>query len=419
MSKDSQDIVIDNEKKEYSTPSSTYGIDRIEIDLIEKANVLWNGRKIILIVTAIFTMLGLFHYSTSPDEFESSATLIQEIESSGGFDGGSAFIRSLTGMNVQSGGGSGNLASAARGRTPLPVSLYPTIVNSTDFLKDLIYQEIEFTNLDKTMTLYEYFTEHHQAPVRDRVYSYIGSMTIYLPSTIFKESRRLFRNSKNAFFTTISSQNLEQEEIVAVRSSEIQELDDRLLSVTRRELGVIENMRTRISVTLGGSTTVISTTLPDPKAAALVNVLLVDRIQEYMTDYRVEKARQNLEDVIDQYEDARMRYEEAQMGLAEYQDSNINVRSNIARTREEYLRDQRNLRFNVYNNLAQEVEQARLSLQQEIPVFNILEKPNIPTSPSTGSSDLLLVFSAVFGLFAGAGWVLIQSTSIFTKKFNR
>jgi len=384
----------------------------LEIDLVEKAEIIWSGRKAIIIITLIFSIIGLFHYSTAPEEFVSNATLIQEIESSGGVEGGGALLRSLTGMNIQT--SQGNLSAAARGRAPLPVSLYPMIVNSTDFQKDLIYREIEFSTLDTTMTLYDFFSDHYQAPLRDRTYSFIGDMTIYLPFTIYNATRRYLRNLLNF----ISRNDDSETESTSTRVVEEIEIDDRLLSITNRERSVIERMRSRISLSVGGGTTEITTTLPDAKAAAIVNAILVERIQDYMTEYRIEKARQNLEAVIRQYEEARERYEEAQKALARFQDENINLSTAMARTQEEHLRDQRNLRYNVYNSIAQEVEQARLVLEQQIPVFNILEKPNIPTTSSAGSSDLILVFSVILGLFFGVGWILFKNSSIMQMKYS-
>ncbi len=384
-----------------------------EIDLADKVKELWNEKKLILIITAFFTAIGVFHYVTVPDEYESTATLIQEVESSGASDGGSALLRSLTGINLPSGAGGGNLSAAARGRAPLPVNLYPLIISSTDFQKDLIYHEIEFSTLDTTMTLYDYFAHHYEPPVRGRVYGHVQDMTLYLPFTVFDYIRGSFRNVQNAFANSGSNDGGEESQIVRegtpVEEIEIVEVDDRLLRITSRERSLIEDMRQRIEVSMGGGVTEIITRLPDPKAAALVNVLVVERIQEYMTEYRIEKARQNFENVTQQYEEARARYEEAQLEYAEYQDANLNVRSRVVATQEEYLRDQRNLRFNVYNSLAQEVEQARLVMQQEIPVFNVLEKPNIPTSSSTGSSDLILVFSIVLGFVSGSFWILIRN----------
>ena len=380
-------------------------LDFLEIDLSKYVNLLWQSRVTILFITGIFAILGLFHYITAPEEFESEATLIQEVEATGNFDGGNALLRTLTGSNFSIGGG-GNLSAAARGRAPLPANLYPLIVNSTDFQKNLIYMEVEFSTLGKSISLYEYFTDYYQPPFRDRAYSLIGDYTIFLPYTIISGVRRGVSNIRSS----ISSSDLDStvEQIEQEDTTELT-FDDRLLHVSNRERAVIERMRQRIEITVGGSTTSIKTTLPDPKASAIVSALLVDRIQEFMTDYRVEKARQNLDDIKQQYEDARERYEQAQFELAEYQDSNINVRSAVFATRQEHLRDQRNLRYTIYSSLAQEVEQARMTVQQEMPIFNMLEKPLIPHRPSTGSSDLILVFSVILGFFFGVGWVLIRN----------
>src|SRR5690625_5880799 len=117
-------------------------------------------------------------------------------------------------------------------------------------------------------------------------------------------------------------------------------------------------MRTRFTRETSGGLINISTQLPDPKAAALTNALVVEKIQEYITDYRLEKARQNLAAIQNQEEEARQRYEQADLELALFLDQNINLSTNVAETRVQYLQNQRNLRFNVYNSLAQEVEQA-------------------------------------------------------------
>src|SRR5690625_6855631 len=107
-----------------------------------------------------------------------------------------------------------------------------------------------------------------------------------------------------------------------------------------------------------------------------MNAQFVEKNKEYITYYRLEKARQNLAAIQNQEEEARQRYEQADLELALFLDQNINLSTNVAETRVQYLQNQRNLRFNVYNSLAQEVEQARMSLEQQIPVFSVLEKSN-------------------------------------------
>src|SRR5690625_6683695 len=88
-------------------------------------------------------------------------------------------------------------------------------------------------------------------------------------------------------------------------------------------------MITRVTLETSGGLINISTQLPDPKAAALTNALVVEKIQEYITDYRLEKARQNLAAIQNQEEEARQRYEQADLELALFLDQNINLSTNV------------------------------------------------------------------------------------------
>lgn len=385
----------------------------IEIDLYEKAFQLWEGRKTILISMAIFLGFGLFHYTFAPEEYISSSTLIQEAGAGTGFQGGGLLQSLAGGLSMQNSANS--LSAAASGRAPLPVNLYPVIVSSTDFQKDLVYREIQFSNPDTVLSLYDYYRDYYEEPFRNRVYSFISDMTIFLPSTIFnfvegsvKSVIRFFRNNDN---------KETQEQVDKISVPEVESLsDNNIQALSGPERGVIERMKLNIVLSGEGGLTTITVTLPDNLAAAKVNAILVDKLQDYITDYRIEKARQNLEAIREQEEEARLRYEAAQMELASFEDQNINLSTNIAQTRVEHLRNQRNLRFQVYNSIAQEVEQARMSLDQQIPLFNILEKPNLPQSPAPNSSNLILVFSVIIGLFIGFTIVLIKNSSMFENK---
>lgn len=406
-----ESISEDSEETGSHTSSQVF-----EIDLAKQVEKLWNGRRIIIITTALFTFIGFFHYTFGPEDYLSESILIHEYDSAGGGltgGGGGNLLQSLAGINIQ-GAGAGNIAAAARGRAPLPITLYPSIVNSTDFQKQLINEEIEFATLNRSMTLLEYFSDYHSPPLRDRVYSFIGDVTIFLPNTLYREFRRATRNIRGFVSGSgggSSSGDSEQIEVDMESPQEVEviDYDDRLLLISRDELRVIDNMRNRIALNSGSALTEIAVELPDPKASAIVNAMLIERIQQYMTDYRIEKAQQNLEYVLVQHENAKERYEEAQRELAKFRDENINLSTATAQIQEQHLSDQRSLRFEVYRSISEEVEQARLSLQQEIPVFNVLEKPNVPQSPDTGASDLIFVFSIVLGFFIGVGVVMVKA----------
>ncbi len=369
-----------------------------EIDLLDILTQIWAGKKKILLITAVFTAFGLFHYHFGPEDYQSESVLIQETE---GGDAGTLDILSRLGggFNVPTGGA---VSATARGYAPPPLFLYRDIISSTGFLQDLIHREVEFETLGGEVSLYTYFNEYEEPPVRDQVYDVVLDYTIKLPITIF---RGITRGVRNLFRGEAEASNPSGEEM---QELEPVVLDERLRDVSRRENRVMNAMRERVDLNIGSGLTTIRVRLPDPKAAALVNAYLIEHIQEYMTNYRVEKARDNLEFVLESHERARERYEEAQMALADFQDANVNLTSQRARTQLEYLQNERNRLFNVYNTLSEQVEQARLTLQQQTPVFNVLEKPNVPENPYTGVSEFILIFSIILGILTGIGWVLFR-----------
>lgn len=388
-------------------------LDIIEIDLAQKAMDIWAGRRIIIGIVVLFLGLGYFHTEYGPTEYMSTASLIQESDGSSVGDFGSSIFRSLTGINIPS-GGSNNMSAVATGRAPLPASLYPVIISTTDFQKELIYTEFEFSTIDSTMTLIEYQQNFTEASLRDRVYSFITDMTIYLPFRIYDWTMDGLRWVKNSvvglFASSEPDESSQAEEIQQVPDELI--ADDRLQSITKEERSVMTWLTPRISLTSSGGVMSITTRMPDPLAAALINAHLIEYIQEYITDYRIEKARQNLDATLERYEMAKERYEQARYELAEFRDQNVQISTEIARIEEQRLSNEASLRSNIYNSVAQEVEQARMVLQQQMPVFNKLEKPNIPSAPSTGSSPLIMVFLGVLGFFTGTALILIKSSSL-------
>src|SRR5690625_7618307 len=93
----------------------------IEIDLAEKTRTLWEGRKTIILVTAILFGIGLFHYTFNPVEYQFSAVLMQVAVGGTSSDGG-GLRRTLAGGNFPSAGS--NLAAAASARIALHPSVY-------------------------------------------------------------------------------------------------------------------------------------------------------------------------------------------------------------------------------------------------------------------------------------------------------
>ncbi len=357
-----------------------------EVDIWNLVRIIWAGRKIVLLFALAFLLLGIFHISAGPTEYTSDAVLLQE--SSRDVSGTQRLLQQFGGFGFNtSGGGSTDM---------LGPGMYPTIVSSIEFQRELIAEPIEFSRFDNPITLYEFFVEHHQSPFRDKVYSFVRNYTIALPFRIVD------------WITNISFTTEEPTEEVEVE----QEIDGRVLVLSRREASTIVEVTGRISLSIDGNLITVNTTMPDRKAAAMLNVQVIEQIQEYVTNYKIEKARQNVEFTENRLVIAEERYEEAQRALAEFRDQNINLATNVARTEEERLVNHRDRMFNVYNSLSVELEQARLRLQEETPLFSIMQKSSVPTRSLSSSNRVVVVFVILGVIF---GFLFIFGRIIFIK----
>jgi len=130
-------------------------------------------------------------------------------------------------------------------------------------------------------------------------------------------------------------------------------------------------------------------------------------MREYVTNYRTRKAEEDLKFAREQMQTAMENFETAQNKLAEFRDSNINLSSARAQTQQQRLQSEYDLAFNVYNTLAQQVEQAKLKVQEQTPVVSVLQPVQVPVDDETSGLKILILFTFLLG-FIGFSYVLLQ-----------
>lgn len=353
------------------------GYEEDEIDLIELAKTIWDNRKIIYRFVTVGIILGVLVALLSPKEYVSDATLMPEYNTESG-SGASGLLQQYGGLLGLSGGGSYNSASNA-----IRVDLYPQIVQSLSFQTNLMSQEFTYPDYDTTATLYEYFTEIHSLGVLASVEKY----TVRLP------------------FTILGALKGDPEEEMLNET----EQDPEILSLTKDQMEVVKNLRERVGVSLNEETGIVTVNvrMPNARVAAQVAKYTIGELTEYLVEYRTEKVQRDLEFVEDQLSKAEERFEEAQLALAEFTDSNQGNLTARARTDQQRLQSEYDVAFNLYNSLTQQYEQARLKVQEETPVFKVLQPVQVPVEDETSGFMILIVFVMLSGI-ASIGWIFIR-----------
>lgn len=143
--------------------------------------------------------------------------------------------------------------------------------------------------------------------------------------------------------------------------------------------------------------------MQDPVISARVTDNVVEKLKKYITNYRTQKAKKDLEFTEKVLKEAQDAYYKAQQTYAAFEDGNKNIVSASYRTELERLKNEMTLTFNVYNTLAQKQEQDKLRVQEQTPVYTIIEPASVPLKASTPKKVLILIGCIFLDLIAISG----------------
>lgn len=353
-----------------------YRDDDDEIDLVALARTVWEGRRTIAYSVLIFIGLGLFVAFGSNKEYTSQVKLMPEARQE-------MNMGRLGGLARQFGVGAQTQTSEG-----IPASLYPDVTRSLPLMMLLMDYEVYIDRYDTTASMFIYLTELNRPSPVDIAWNY----SIELPLTVFDGISGFFGEEDEA------GQELLQED-----PSQVVEI----IRLNPMQWEVIEILRERIGTSYNeqSGTVEIRVEMPDPEVAAEVAHQVVLFLTDYITAYRTGKASDNVAFIEGRYEEARQRFEEAQERLARFRDENRGQLTELARTREQRLQSEYDLTFNLYNSMAERLEEARISLQEETPVVNVIEPAAVPDRRSSPRRGLIMVICVMFGGIVGVGLI--------------
>ncbi len=340
--------------------------DKDTIDLVALAKTLWDNRKTVYKVVGIFLVIGLLIAFLSPVEYQTQTTLMPELPSSSQ-SGAAGLLQKYGGLLGINSSDLGN-----SGQSTINPMLYPNIIQSTPFMDELMNQKVHSSNYDTTVSVFNYFNELYTPSI----FSYVLKYTIGLPGQV----KKLF-TSNSSFDSTVY------------------DTSGAVLSLTQEQKSVIDNLSNRISASVDDQSGIItiSSEMPEPRMSAILANKMIRLLKNYVTDYRTQKTTQDYDFIKGQYKQAESRFKKAQDTLAKFQDQNLNLATAQANTQLKRLQDEYNLAYNVYNGLAQQMEQARIAVQQNTPVFKVLEPATVPLQKEKPKRMILIMMSIILG----------------------
>jgi uncharacterized protein involved in exopolysaccharide biosynthesis len=321
--------------------------DIITIDFKALFKILWKEKLWILLISSVFTLGGIWYAFTVREEFVSEGKLLPEI--SGGTGSGFGGLANLVGI--------GGFELGMKNNTDaIRPDLYPDVLHSTPFFLSLLKQEI----ITKDGARWNFEKYYHKAI----------------------EENQTIENKKLQYF-----KGKPVGVIVLNRLSElrINDLRERITASIDKKSGVIS----------------ISVKMPDPVAAATIAKFSIDYMTEYVTDYRTEKARKEVDFLGEKVAASKGKFYATQEKKAKYSDQFAapTIRLQTADVQRERIESEYKISSTFYNELLKKYEEAKIKLQQDTPTFIVLEPPVAPNEKSEPQKVIIiLLFSFVGGI---------------------
>jgi len=343
-------------EKEINQKRNNHTDEEIEIDLMDILRKIVGIRKAIYKAAGIGLVIGIIIALSIPKQYTVTVTLSPEMGTSkeGGLSGLAA---SFLGSGVATGDGS----------DALNASLSADIVSSTPFLLELSTMKVQVLK-NEMMTLNAYLDEE-SSPWWNYVIGFPG-VVIGGVKSLFTEEDELTSSDQVSLGT---------------------------IELSKKELGKIKALKNMIlaSVDKKTSMTSVAVTLQNPKVTAVVADSVVKKLQEYIIDYRTSKSKEDCLYLEKLFKERQQEYYTAQQKYADYLDSHDNIILQSVRAEQERLQNDMNLAYQVYSQVANQLQVARAKVQEEKPVFAIVEPAVVPLTPS-GTSMKIYVLAFIF-----------------------
>ena len=339
------------------------------IDLVALLKQVYEDRKLIVLSAIGAALLGVIMALATPNSYTSGSTFIPQTGGESKPSSSLSGLASLAGINL--GGVSGS--------SDIPPALYPQIISSVPYRLELLEQTLNIGSME--VALKDYLLDDSSSSVLGTIKKY----TIGLPSLILGSLR-----------------DSSSDEGVSDSSTTYQ--------ISEEEQQLFELLNTKLVLSLNEKEGFITLQFSDENKliAAQVAERAKELLQERIIDFKSQSARELLVFTNRQFEENKASYERLQDSIAVFKDQNLNISSSLYQNRLDRLVRELNIASSVVEQLATQLEQAKLQVNKDTPVFTVIEPVSVPFERSAPMRSLIVVIWTFLGVVLSAGFVLVK-----------
>ena len=358
--------------------NTSNNLEEDSIDILALLKSIWRGRKLILIVTILFFVIGCIVALSSTTLYTSKTTFVPQVsdDHSSTSRSGLGSLASLAGINLNQ-----NQITSDTYLSPL---LYTHIINSEEFSLNLLSEKIINSNGEK-ISIKEYLLSK-ESSFNFNPIGFIKKYTIDL----FNKDKTNNYNTKNS--DIIKNYNF------------ISDIDYYLINSFRQKFKIELNEKQ-------GYIKVLAT-----DKDAFISTQLVQKItkslQSKIIEIRINKIKERLEYSNEQYELKQAEFDILQKKLAEFKDSNKNISTARFMAELQKLETEYQLQQNILINLAAEYNNNKIKLNKDTPIFSVIDEVSVPNVKSAPNTTALVTIYIFLGLILSVAFILAKDPVI-------
>ena len=326
---------------------------------------LWSQRKVYLKVLPAVLVGTYLLMVCIPRYYRCTVSLAPETSNASSMSGSLGTLASSFGL--------GNLAKMASDDA-LYAEIYPDIIASNNFIAGLMTIPVETQDGEVKTNYYTYLKSHQKAAWWNHVKSYIGELLSPTPKDGYSGKEKIS-----------------------------------VFNLTKSQQDIFQSVQGKITCKVDKKTEVVSINVvdQDPLVCATMADETCKKLQEFIVNYRTNKAHIDYEYYKKLATDSYSDYVKARQAYARFADSNQDLLLASYKAKEEDLENEMQLKYNVYTAMCTQMQAAQAKLQEATPAFTMIQSATIPVKPAGPKRVIIALAMTILAFMALSAWLLM------------
>ena len=322
------------------------------IDIIKR---IWVQRWLILFITLLAILIGGVSFYIADDKYTANIKIMPLDQESGNSMQGMGGLAAMAGINLSS-----------KSMMQISPKVYPEIIKSIPFKLKLCKEKFKLTQTSDSITLFDYVNNRNNK-ITKKSDSYLGIDRLTLD---YEHIYNLDSRIKNVF----------------------NYIDDGLSIKFDEKVNLIS----------------ISATTSNPKISTFIVNKTKRFLQDYIINLKIKKAKDKYNFILKNLNIKEVEFKKLQKDYNRIIDENINLNTAVSQIKIDNIKLKFDFVKSIYIDLGKQLEQVKIEIIQDTPVFSTIQPIEMPQNRSNLSLKLIIIISLLFGFMISIGFIILH-----------